>query len=418
LGNILEKIIPGDHEITAKAVGEANLFKLFWNAFLAYRRTMKYLVTKRGFNAFKAFIYTKTIVPTGEGSGEAAYYFIGPILRKFPQLAPYPRWVEIEITTKCNKHCIICEHTYWKEPSQDLTFEQFCNIVDMFPKLIWVNLTGEGDAFLNRDYLKMIRYLKERDVAVYLVDSFNLITKDIAYELVRLGVDGIYISMDAAARETYEKIKVGCKFENTIRNIKNLLEAKKALNSPIPEICFRYVITTLNLYEMPDFVRLVRNLAPRGLWGDMAKIHFVGLLTFPEIEHLYVPKIPPHIINETIKAVEESPDSLPAVFAHTEPEKFPSINKCLAWMEPYIMMGGYVLPCCAVLMSNKRPWLRKHALGNVLKQDFREIWNSPRYKRFRQAVTKPDAPVPLLCAGCRSYETTEREKLYGVDPSL
>lgn len=415
---ILEKVIPGDHEITAEALGEAALFKMILKAAFAYRRTMKYLLSNHGLKFLYSFLYTKTFVPTGEGSGELAMYFLGPLMRSFPQLAPYPKYVEIEVTTRCDKRCILCEHTYWKEPSVDLTFSQFEHIVNQFPNLKWVNLTGEGDAFLNRDYLRMIRYLKERGVAVYLVDSFNLITRNIAFELVRMGVDGIYISFDAATMETYEKIKVGCSYEKSLQNIKNLLEAKKVLNSPIPEICFRYVINKLNVNEMPNFVRLVRHLALRHEWGDWSKIHFVGLLSFPEIEHLYVPKIPQYLIQETLNAAEENPDGLPVVFAHTEPDKFPSINKCLAWMEPYIMIGGHVLPCCAVLMSNKRPWLREHALGNVFNRDFRDIWNDTRYRLFRHIVNKSADPVPLLCKGCRGYDTREREKLFGVDSHL
>lgn len=411
-------MIPADHQITAEAIGKAKLLKMLSKAALAYRRTMWYLLRYRGLGALVAFLGTKTIVPTGEGSGELAYYLIGPILRRFPSLCPYPRWVEIEVTTRCDKRCIICEHTYWKEPSRDLTFEDFRHIVDMFPELTWVNLTGEGDAFLNRDYLKMIRYLKERNVAVYLVDSFNLIDRNRAYELVHLGVDGIYISMDGASKETYERIKVGCNFERTLQNIGHVLEAKRALASPIPEICFRFAITKWNLYEMPDFVRLIRHLAPKDDWGDMAKIHFVGLLTFPEIESLHVSKLPRGLVAETLETSEGDPESLPVILAHTEPEKFPNITSCLAWMEPYIMMGGYVLPCCAVLMSNRRPWLRNHAFGNAFDQSFRQIWSSPRYTRFRRMVNRPDAPVPALCQGCRSYNTLERERLHGVDASL
>lgn len=415
---ILDRIVPGDHEITAKAIGEANLLKMIFRAALAYRRTMKYLLVNHGLRSLYSFLYTKTFVPTGEGSGELAMYLVGPLIRTFPQLAPYPRYVEVEVTTRCDKRCIICEHTYWKEPSVDLTFDQFKHIIDQFQNLKWINLTGEGDAFLNRDYLKIIRYLKERGVAIYLVDSFNLVTKSIALELVRLGVDGIYISFDGATKETYEGIKAGCRYEETLQNIKSIVEAKKELGSPIPEICFRYVINKLNVHEMPDFVRLMRDLAPRQQWGDWSKIHFVGLLAFPEIEHLYLRKIPKHIVKETLRIAEEHPDNLPVVFAHTEPDEFPSMNKCLAWMEPYIMMGGYVLPCCAVLMSNKRSWLREHALGNLLKQDFEDIWNSPRYRLFRHTVNKPGNPVPLLCRGCRGYDTTEREKLFGVASSL
>ena len=415
-----EKLVPADHEITAKAVGETNLFKMIVKATWNYRRTMKYLLQHRGFKAFKSFIATKTIVPTGEGSGELAYYFIGGLIRKFPQLAPYPRWIEVEVTTKCNKRCLICEHTWWDMPDRELTLEGFTWLVDQFPKLTWCNLTGEGDAFLNRDYLEMIKYVKEKGVSVYLVDSFNLINRERAFQLVKLGVDGIYISMDGATKSTYEYHKEGCIFENTIKNIKNILEAKRYYKSPIPEICFRFVITNRNYKEMPDFIRLVRSIAPKSEWGDMAKIHFVGLLVFPEIQHLYLPKIPPQILVETVKAVEESPDSLPAVFAHTEPEKFPSINKCLAWMEPYFALvpEPMTLPCCAVLMSNIRRELAKHSFGNWLTQPFKEIWESPRYKYFRHTVNKPNAKVPWFCKGCRSYDTKEREEKFGVDNRL
>jgi MoaA/NifB/PqqE/SkfB family radical SAM enzyme len=82
------------------------------------------------------------------------------------------------------------------------------------------------------------------------------------------------------------------------------------------------------------------------------------------------------------------------------------------------MMGGYVLPCCAVLMSNQREFLRMHSFGNVFEKPFREIWYSERYKRFRQTVNNPKAKVPLFCKGCRAFDTSVRERKYGVDFSL
>ena len=137
--------------------------------------------------------------------------------------------MECGITTRSNKRCVVCEHTHCKEsePRQDLTWEQCLHIVNQFPRLIWTNLTGEGDAFLNKSYLDMIQYLKDRDVSVFLSDSFDLITEDIARKLVEWRVDGIYLSMDAATPETYERLKVGCKFDRTLTNIKNLLRLKK-----------------------------------------------------------------------------------------------------------------------------------------------------------------------------------------------
>lgn len=357
-------------------------------------------------------------MPTGEGSGELIYYFVGGLIRKFPVLAPYPSYVEIEMTTKCNKKCIICENTYWDEKQQDLSMEQFKHIVRQFQTLRWVNLTGEGDAFLNKDYIKMIEYLKKKSVSVYLVDSFDMITPEISKKLVDLGVDGIYVSMDASTKETYEKIKVGCDFDRSVGNIKALVDYKKNIDSPVPELCFRYVMTTLNYKESPGFIDLVRRFGTWKELGDGSKIHFVGLLSFPQIEKYNMKVLPEGTEKGLIEKRKEVKDGIDVVFAHIESGNLPSIDRCLAWMEPYIMIGGYVLPCCAVMMANKRDYLREHCLGNVYEKDFKEIWGSERYKKFRQTVNKPTAPVPLLCKGCRAYDTKEREIKYGVDVEL
>ena len=47
-------------------------------------------------------------------------------LKIFPlfKFAPYPTSIEIEISTKCNLKCIMCEHTYWSELPQDMSFKE------------------------------------------------------------------------------------------------------------------------------------------------------------------------------------------------------------------------------------------------------------------------------------------------------
>lgn len=384
---------------------------------LAYQRTVRYLLKKRGIRAAYNFIFIKLFVKEGEGSLGLVYHLMEPFFTLFPQLraklTPYPFNIEIEITNRCNKRCIICEHTYWKEPNKDLSFENFKKIVDQFPKLKWVNLTGEGDAFLNRDYLDMIRYLKAKDIPVFLVDSFDLITEDLAAELIKIGVDGIWISMDAATKETYEKIKVGCNFERSLNNIKKLIELKKQMESPIPELCFRFIVTSLNVHEMPQFIELIHSLGGRDSLGDGSRIEFAGLLVFDEVRHLFIPEIPGEILKATMKKAREM--DVYVTFAHANENRLSPLECCMAWMEPYIMMGGYVMPCCAVLQNNNRDFLKKHALGNILKEPFREIWYSERYKKFRNIIPKAKDKVPILCKNCRAYNTTDREIRYGIE---
>ncbi len=328
-------------------------------------------------------------------------------------LAPYPFKLEIEHTTVCNKRCVHCEHTHWQENAETVNLEQLKKIAEQFPKLKWINLTGEGDNFLNPDYMNFIEYLRKKKLSVNFVDEFDFIESEKAKRLVELGVNCIWISMDGATKETYEKIKVGCNFEKAIQNIKVLQETKKKLGSPLPTLCFRFIVSNLNYQEMPKMVELVHSF---GDLGEGSRLEFTGLLTFKEIEQLKLSSFPEEIIEETKKRAKEL--CVPISFSHLKKEELPSINKCSAWTEPYIMMGGYVLPCCAILMSNKRDFLRKNAFGNLNEKSFKEIWNSERYKKFRKMVVDKKGKVPIFCAGCRGYNTRVREEKYGISQNI
>jgi len=375
---------------------------------LRYTRTMWYLLRKRGLRALYNFLWSKAFVR------EVGPALLDPIWRKWPWTAPYPKFVEIEVTTKCHLRCIICEHTHWKEKPRDLTFDEFKKIIDQFPGLKWCNPTGEGSAFLNKDYIRMLRYLKSKDVFVEFVESFDQIDENLAREIIKIGIDRIWVSFDGATKDTYEKIKVGCSFEKTLKNLRNFIRIKKEMKSPIPELCFRFVITTLNYKEMPQFIELVASLGDWKALGDGSYVEFAGLLSFKEIEHLNQPFVPKEIIEETAKKAKE----LGVHWAFCHSGKLPDVSLCAAWTEPYIMMPGYVLPCCAVLMANKREFLRKYSFGNMLEQPFREIWNSKRYRTFRKLVPQTKGKVPILCSGCRAYDTSKREKKYGITPKI
>lgn len=381
--------------------------KMLWN----HRRTVAYMLKKKKFKNLYNFIFVAYFI-RGEDCGKGV---LDPLWKYFPQLTPYLWDIEVEITTSCYLKCIMCEHTYFDKSylNQNITLKQFKHLIDPIKNLKWINVTGEGSAFLNPDFMNILQYLKSRSIYVDFSHDFFYMTDEIARELINLGIERIYVSIDAATKKTYEKIRVGSNFEKVVGNIKRFVELKKEMKSPIPELCFRMNFFKDNVHEVEQLIDLIHSFGGAKDLGDEPSVNIVGLLEFEQTRG-WIREISPKVIDRVDKKAKKY--GLAMYWSHPshEEERKPPLDFCLAWTEPYVMIRGHAVPCCGVLMSNKRPFLERFAFGNVYEKSMKEIWKSKRYKQFRKMIVNPKAKVPLLCAGCRSFNTMDRIRKYGV----
>lgn len=406
-------LLPGGIYTTTKMFGGSYLLRSAWNMFRAYSQTSAYLYKKYGLRALKKFMGTKLFVPVGEGAGAAAYFIASPFIRKYPSLAPLPRWVEIEMTTVCNKKCTHCEHTHWglTQEQRHLTIEEYRHIIDQFD-LTWVHTTGEGSSFLNKDFFKIMAENRKRDIPHYFVDHFDDLKNEDMESILSFDVAGIYISIDGASPETYNPVRIGCDFNRVVNNIRKFIDMKMKKNLILPELNFRMVVTNDNVHEMPLFVELVKSFGGKKELGGGARLDFVGVLNFDENEQKFVDTVPYDIYKETIDKAKTCDFNV--ILSHIEPSQNPPSSQCICWLEPYILMGGDVIPCCTVLMSNNREYLHANAFGNLFRQTFKEIWETPRYREFRRIINDDSKPVPGFCVNCRGYDNTKRAIKNGI----
>jgi MoaA/NifB/PqqE/SkfB family radical SAM enzyme len=294
----------------------------------------------------------------------------------------------------------MCEHTYWGEPNRDMSFEEFKSIVDQFPRLKWIGLTGIGESFLNKDFMKMLRYVKSKDVIVELYDTFFFIDEKTAEELIDLEVDKIVASVDAATKETYEKIRVGGNFERVVNNVRNLFRLKKEKGAHFPEIGFHYIVNRYNFHEILEYIDLVHSIAQ----GEDVTIQFTRMLhEFKEVKDLFV-----EIPEEIRKVVEEKAKKfgIRVVWNADVPQIKPPINRCIEWTMPFIFVTGHVVPCCSGNEAGHRDFQKETTLGNGFEQSFKEIWRGEKYKTLRRMLRKGEVPLP--CKNCCLYEVRGR----------
>ena len=380
---------------------------MLWN----HRRTLKYL-WKYDKASFKNHVFTTYLI-RGEDCGKG---ILDPIW-KLTGWAPYLWDLEMEVTTACYLKCIHCEHTYFDKSylNQHLPLSTLKEVLESVPNLKWINLTGEGTAILNPDFDLMVADVKDRGIYLDFSHDFVKLTEYSMLEWIAYGVDRIYWSFDGCTMDTYEAIRVGANFEKVQRNVRKLIDAKKELGSPLPEICFRYTFFKDNVHEVEMIPRFLYNLAGGDvkLYGDEPSINIVALLEFKETRG-WECEIPEDVVGRVNKEAKSLGFKVYwSHVTHIEEEKAP-LDYCTFWSEPYIMITGHVVPCCAVLMSNKRSELEELSFGNINEKDLKSIWDSKKYKDFRRIVVNPRAPVPKVCMGCRAFNTAERARRYGV----
>lgn len=381
--------------------------QMLWN----HRRTLAYMLKKGWFKRAYNFAFVTYFV-RGEDCGKGC---LDPLFYANQKTVPTFWDIELEVTTACLLRCVHCENRYFPEDyrNQDLKLDLFKRIIDSIPRLKWINMTGEGSPFMNRDFMAMLRYAKSKDIYIDFSHDFFTYNENIGRALIEMGIERIYFSIDGATKETYELVRVGSNFDRVIANIKNFIALKKELKSPLPEICFRFAFNKLNVHELEQFIDLVHSLGDLRDMGDEPSINIVGLLEFEQTKHLVCEVSPETIARVNSKAASYGLTVYWSHSTHDEAKK-PPCHFCVFWTEPYIMIDGSVVPDCAVLMSNRRPFLEANSFGNVNQTDLKTLWDTPKYRKFKETLRNPNAPVPSICYGCRVYETEFRAKRNGI----
>jgi MoaA/NifB/PqqE/SkfB family radical SAM enzyme len=322
-----------------------------------------------------------------------SYAIHGPFVASvINRLAPYPTCVEIEVTTKCNLRCTMCEHTYWNEPNVDMTYNQFLHIMKQFPRLRWIGLTGIGESLMNKDFMKMVEYVKERKIYLELFDTFYFWDKVFSRKMVSLGLNRVVPSLDGATAATYESIRVNSKFDRVVQNLRDLFAVKRELKRKLPEVHFHFIVSKKNIDEMLPYLDLTKDIAQ----GEPISVQFTELLHGYEQIADQVVRIPDSLVSDVEKRACALGTKLN--WNRNVNRVKPVFSRCTLWTMPFIFVSGHVIPCCGGNEANARQAQKDTSMGNIFEQDFKTIWNGAKYRALRKELGHGRVPSP--CRNC------------------
>jgi MoaA/NifB/PqqE/SkfB family radical SAM enzyme len=309
----------------------------------------------------------------------------------------------IETTTRCNLRCIMCARLEDSHPGEDLPYEAFERCMEsLVPHLKRIDLNGHGETFLNRHFLRILEQAKENGTFVAITTNATLIDEATADALVRLEMDEMVVSLDAATPALFERIRRGARFDKVLENIDRVNSLKKQYHRDRPHIDVQMVAMKMNIHELPALVRLAhervkaRSVSVIPL-KEYPAVEGESLLRYPERALRYIPEAR-RIAKELGLAFSLSPvlESLLAgqdrgeaqdADTSSEPDGRKTYMSCDdAWKFAFVDCTGRIRPCCGT----------DRVMGDLGKSTFPEIWYGDEYVTFRTALLSGHPPPECL----------------------
>ncbi len=306
----------------------------------------------RAFSAFKASL-KNTIRYTP--------FLRGLITRRIISL-DFPAVLGIDPTTECNLDCRFCGPRRMNLPRGMFSLDLFHKVINesrRHGRRQMIILHNSGEPLLNKDIYEMIAIAKRSQAARVVQFSTNglLLTESNAGKLVRSGLDGLVISVDAYSREDYADLKGKDCLDRVIENARGLMAVKRRLRSRTPYVSAKMVRRSGYEDTFQPFLDLWKGivdeaaLTPYSNWGGA--VEYQGTETIP-------------------------------------PRRF----AChFLWYYPAVQWDGTVYCCCASTAPGA-------VIGNLYEKSLEEIWKDRPLARLRRCHLEGNYGEIEPCRDC------------------
>ncbi|MBN2644218.1 MAG: radical SAM protein [Desulfuromonadaceae bacterium] len=189
----------------------------------------------------------------------------------------FPAEIAIETHAYCNLRCVICPYPSMERTKGKMSIELFRKIVDEVAVTspdtrLWVAIMGEP--MLDKNIMDHLRYAVEHGAPrVHVNTNGVLMSEQKSQDLINVGVEAVYVAIDAVTRETYDIVRPGGCFDDVVRNVEKFVELREKHSGKVPELSVQFVVMDENEHELEKFVEfwhkrgVIVKLRLRQGWG-------------------------------------------------------------------------------------------------------------------------------------------------------
>ncbi|MCC5921648.1 MAG: SPASM domain-containing protein [Cyclobacteriaceae bacterium] len=313
-------------------------------------------------------------------------YYLSRLMRR-PIVWGMPLAVSIEPTTSCNLRCPECpsglrSFTRDRGMSED---ELVHRVIDnLKSSLTTILFYFQGEPYLNSGFLRQVKIASKAGIYTSTSTNAHYLHPKNAKATVESGLSRLIISIDGTSQATYEQYRIGGSLQKVIEGTKNLIEAKKALNSSTPYVVFQFLVVRPNEHQVGEVYRLADELGV-----DEVKLKTAQIYDYEHGSDL-IPE------NEKYSRYRKLADGRYEF-------KNKLLNQCWKmWHSCVFTWDGNTVPCCFDKDAH-------HQMGNIMHQPFEKIWKNEAYQNFRSLLLNGREEIDI-CKNC-----TEGTKIWAED---
>ena len=331
--------------------------------------------------------------------------------------------VYVEPTTLCNLLCRTCIRNVWDEPPGLMSPETFARVIDGvrgLSPLPTVFFGGFGEPFAHPDLLAMLAEAKSVGCAVELITNGTRLDEETRHELVRIGLDRLWVSIDGATPESYADVRLWDALPQVTQDLARLREERMAHGSGLPRLGIAFVAMKRNIADLPEVIRLGQRLGADRFSVSNVLAHTPAMrdqvLYARSIDAEEADPSPwmPEVSLPRMDLDEMTLERLARVTASrhgrsllgqadgARPNRCPFVEKGSV----SVRWDGTISPCLPLLHTHRsyldfRPRV-SHAfsVGSINERSLVDAWKDPAYVALRERLLEFDFAPCTICNSC------------------
>lgn len=283
-------------------------------------------------------------------------------------LPEYPLLIDIELTSRCNLRCVMCEHTYMRREKRDMDFDTFKTIIDQSVRYgPGIRFIMFSEPFLVKDIIERCRYVKDAGLLLHITTNGTVMDKSQIDQMLDMGLDSITFSFQGATREEYAFIRqAGDKYDKLVGNSEYIRKKRDELKKGKPFVQISTTVTERD--KEGDIERFRQN------WGSVADRVTIGLTSWSRI-------------------AECRPDiyDFLGIEADAGKRKYTPCQDIFTKIA--VLSSGDMTVCCDDAEGRLK-------MGNIKKDTIKDVWHSETYEGIRIILKNMRMDMLGLCKNC------------------